>query len=162
MEDLKESSDVLLIMFSGNLSQSVIVLGRKDSFLYSVLQDGIWKLLVWECRVCHRNCLSLRSTWAHHLFWWGPYCRMSLVLLIFLVFSVAFLSSSCVLSTPCAMCLVYAILPVLLEISSYKNRQTHSTKKGRHFPVICPSLLLFLGEKIPFCIQFYKMVFGSF
>jgi len=36
MEDLKESSDVLLIMFSGNLFQSVIVLGKKDSFLYSV------------------------------------------------------------------------------------------------------------------------------
>ena len=52
MEDLKESSDVLLIMFSGNLFQSVIVLGKKDSFLYSVLQDGIWKRLVWECRVC--------------------------------------------------------------------------------------------------------------
>jgi hypothetical protein len=41
MEDLKESSDVLLIMFSGNLFLSVIVLGKKDSFLYSVLQDGI-------------------------------------------------------------------------------------------------------------------------
>jgi len=52
MEDLKESNDVLLMMFSGNLFQSVIVLGKKDSFLYSVLQDGIWKLLVWECRVC--------------------------------------------------------------------------------------------------------------
>ena len=38
MEDLK------LIMFSGNLFQSVIVLGKKDSFLNSVLQDGIWKL----------------------------------------------------------------------------------------------------------------------
>ena len=52
MEDLKESSDVLLILFSGNLFQSVIVLWKKDSFLYSVLQDGIWKRLVWECRVC--------------------------------------------------------------------------------------------------------------
>ena len=52
MEDLKESSDILLIMFSGNLFQSVIVLGKTDSFLYSVLQDGIWKLLVWKCRVC--------------------------------------------------------------------------------------------------------------
>ena len=52
MGDLKESSDILLIMFSGNLFQSVNVLGKKDSFLYSVLQDGIWKLLVWECRVC--------------------------------------------------------------------------------------------------------------
>jgi hypothetical protein len=52
MGDLKESSDVLLIMFSGNLFQSVIVLGKKDSCLYSILQDGIWKLLVWECRVC--------------------------------------------------------------------------------------------------------------
>ena len=52
MEDLKESSDVLLILFSGNLFQSVIVLGKKDSCLYSVLQDGIRKLLVWECRVC--------------------------------------------------------------------------------------------------------------
>ena len=31
MEDLKESSDVLLIMFSGNLFQSVIVLGKTDS-----------------------------------------------------------------------------------------------------------------------------------
>ena len=43
MEDLKESNDVLLIMFSGNLFQSVrgIVLEEKDSFLYSVLQDGI-------------------------------------------------------------------------------------------------------------------------
>jgi hypothetical protein len=48
MEDLKESSDVLLTMFSDNLFQSVIVLGGKDSFLYSALQDGIWKLLVWE------------------------------------------------------------------------------------------------------------------
>jgi hypothetical protein len=52
MEDLKESSDVLLILFFGNLFQSVIVLGKKDSFLCSVLQDGIWKRLVWECRVC--------------------------------------------------------------------------------------------------------------
>jgi hypothetical protein len=52
MEDLKESSDVLLILFSGNLLQSVIVLGKTDSFLYSVLQDGIWKRLVWECRFC--------------------------------------------------------------------------------------------------------------
>ena len=33
MEDLKESSDVLLIMFSGNLFQSVIVLGKKSSFV---------------------------------------------------------------------------------------------------------------------------------
>jgi hypothetical protein len=41
MEDLKKSSDVLLIMFSGNLFQSVIALGKKDSFLYAVLQDGI-------------------------------------------------------------------------------------------------------------------------
>ena len=49
---MKESSDVLLILFSGNLFQSVTVLGKKDSFLYSVLQDGIWKCLVWECRVC--------------------------------------------------------------------------------------------------------------
>ena len=32
MEDLKESSDVLLIMFSGNLFQSVIVLGEKRFF----------------------------------------------------------------------------------------------------------------------------------
>ena len=61
MEDLKESSDVLLIMFSGNLFQSVIVLGKKDSFLYSVLQDGIYKLLVWECRVCLFCGMSLSS-----------------------------------------------------------------------------------------------------
>jgi hypothetical protein len=63
MEDLKESSDVLLIMFSGNLFQSVIVLGEKDSFLYSVLQDGIWKFLVWECRVCLFCGMSLSVFW---------------------------------------------------------------------------------------------------
>jgi hypothetical protein len=39
MEDLKESSDVLLIMFSGNLFQSVIVLGKKDFALYGTQQD---------------------------------------------------------------------------------------------------------------------------
>jgi hypothetical protein len=63
MEDLKESSDALLIMFSGNLFQSVIVLGKKDSFLYSVLQDGIWKLLVWECSVCLFCGMSLSVFW---------------------------------------------------------------------------------------------------
>ena len=63
MEDLKESSDVLLILFSGNLFQSVIVLGKKDSFLYSVLQDGIWKRLVWECLVCLFCGMSLFVFW---------------------------------------------------------------------------------------------------
>ena len=63
MEDLKESSDVLLILFSGNLFQSVIVLGKKDSFLYSVLQHGIWKRLVWECRVCLFCGMSLSVFW---------------------------------------------------------------------------------------------------
>jgi hypothetical protein len=63
MEDLKESSDVLLILFSVNLFQSVIVLGKKDSFLYSVLQDGIWKRLVWECRVCLFCGMSLSVFW---------------------------------------------------------------------------------------------------
>jgi hypothetical protein len=58
MEDLKESSDVLLIMFSGNLLQSV-----PDSFLYSVLQDGIWKFLVWECRACLFCGMSLSVFW---------------------------------------------------------------------------------------------------
>jgi hypothetical protein len=37
----EEASDILLIMFSGNLIQSVIVLEKKNSFLYSILQDGI-------------------------------------------------------------------------------------------------------------------------
>ena len=63
MEDLKESSDVLLILFSGNLFQSVIVLGKKDSFLYSVLQDDIWKRLVWKCRVCLFCGMSLSVFW---------------------------------------------------------------------------------------------------
>jgi hypothetical protein len=63
MDDLKESSDVLLILFSGNLFQSVIVLGKKDSFLYSVLQDAIWKHLVWECRVCLFCGMSLSVFW---------------------------------------------------------------------------------------------------
>ena len=64
MEDLKESSDVLLILFSGNLFQSVIVLGKTYSFLYSVLQDGgIWKRLVWECRVCLFCGMSLSVFW---------------------------------------------------------------------------------------------------
>jgi hypothetical protein len=48
---------------SGNLFQSVIVLGKKDSFLYSVLQDGIWKRLVWECRVCLFCGMSLSVFW---------------------------------------------------------------------------------------------------
>jgi hypothetical protein len=48
---------------SGNLFQSVIVLGKKDSFLYSVLQDGIWKRLVRECRVCLFCGMSLSVFW---------------------------------------------------------------------------------------------------
>ena len=59
MEDLKESSDVLLILFSGDLFQSVIVLGKKDSFLYSVLQR--WYL---EAFSVEMSCL--------------PFCGMSL------------------------------------------------------------------------------------
>jgi hypothetical protein len=43
--------------------ESVIVLEEKDSFLYSVLQDGIWKLLVWECRVCLFCGMSLSVFW---------------------------------------------------------------------------------------------------
>ena len=53
MEDLKESSDVLLILFSGDLFKSVIVLGKKDSFLYSVLQR--WYL---EAFSVGMSCLS--------------------------------------------------------------------------------------------------------
>jgi hypothetical protein len=52
---------------SGNLFQSVIVLGKKDSFLYSVLQDGIWKRLVWECRVCLFCGMSLSVFWRGYL-----------------------------------------------------------------------------------------------
>ena len=49
---MKDSTEVQFTMFSGNLFQSVIVLGKKDSFLYCVLQDGIWKLFELECHVC--------------------------------------------------------------------------------------------------------------
>jgi hypothetical protein len=45
MEDLKESSDVLLIMFSGNLFQSVIVLGNKDSFLYHQFYKMVFRTI---------------------------------------------------------------------------------------------------------------------
>ena len=51
MADLNEFTEVLSMMFWGSLFQSVIVRGKKDSFLYSVLQDGMWKLLECECRV---------------------------------------------------------------------------------------------------------------
>ena len=53
MQDLKESSDVLLILFSGNLFQSVIVLGEKR-FL-SVFSFTRWYL---EAFSVGMSCLS--------------------------------------------------------------------------------------------------------
>jgi hypothetical protein len=53
MEDLKESSDILLIMFSGNLFQSVIVLEKKR-FL-SVFNFTRWYLKAFSVIM---SCLS--------------------------------------------------------------------------------------------------------
>jgi hypothetical protein len=67
MEDLKESSDVLLILFSGNLFQSVIVLGKKRflsvfSFTRSYLEAfsvGMSCLsFLWNESVCFNNIIK--------------------------------------------------------------------------------------------------------